>query len=75
MGRQHLSLQVATVQESDTPFPSDDAGEFLFTMRGRPSIALEWTGPRELVIRGPDIAADIFTKTSRGKGDPVRYTE
>lgn len=68
-------VQVVTVHESGTPFPGDEVGEFLFTMRGRPSITLEWTGPRELVVRRPDIAADIFAKASRWKDVAIRYAE
>lgn len=68
-------VHVVTVHERDTPFPGDDVDEFLFTMRGQPSIALEWARPRELVIRHPGIAADIFVKASRWKDVSIRYAE
>jgi hypothetical protein len=68
-------VQVVTVHESGMPFPGEDTDEFLFTMRGRPAITLAWTGPDELVIRRPPVAADIFRTATRWNGVSVRYEE
>lgn len=67
-------VQVVMIRESGSAFKADDPESFIFTMRGKHEIGIQWEAADHLIIKRPQDANDIFKEIRLWKGTKISYT-